>query len=787
MTPPSPGRAVHRRSRREPIAPIAHPFHVCAAARARAAPVRLRRAVRGLAALALLWTMVLPAHAVEIDGVLSPGEWDDGHRVDDFRMSQPLTRAPSAHATVAWVKALPDGLAVAFRSEQPAAVVRTRERFERDRNGNVDRVNVYVDFDGDGRSGYNFMLALSGGIGDSTISNENQFNADWDGRWLHAVSEDESGWSAEMLIPWHIAPMREGIDGRRTIGIALDRVVGDSNERMTWPAISFNDQRYLSALERIEIAAYDQSLFAVTPYVVGLYDDVARQTHLDAGLDLFWKPNGRFQLSATLNPDFGQVESDAIVVNFGAIETFFGDKRPFFTENQGMFEVPFGSTGSAQQLLYTRRVGAPADDGSGAGEVAYAAKVNGSLGGTNYGLFLASEKGDAGRDFFALRATRDFGPQGIGAMLTRVERPFLDRTATVLGVDHRWAPHPAWNVRTTLVGSQIEQQGRTERDSGAQMRIEHDLGGGWLHQLYLLHLGDGLQLNDFGFLERNDYNFMRYDLSRRITGLPESSPYSSHTWRWALSHRTDDGGTFLADAFTVNRRSERRDGGNALFDFTYRPPGNDVLITRGNGTLKVPDMLYGYYERFFPRKRHWSFYGSLYYSAEGLGGIDRGGWSVFAEPRYAVNDRLTFTAGLELQRDPEWLLWRHGLGTYRREQAFANLAAAWLVDGRQELRLRLEALGLDAEGKRGWDVAADGRPVRSARAVDDFALRSLGFQVRYRYEFAPLSYLYVAYVRGGSLFDVGDGPYSVRDEFARSFDLRDSEQLLVKLSYRFEL
>ncbi|NJR13828.1 MAG: molybdopterin-dependent oxidoreductase [Phyllobacteriaceae bacterium] len=54
--------------------------------------------------------------------------------------------------------------------------------------------------------------------------------------------------------------------------------------------------------------------------------DVARETHLDAGLDLFWKPNGRFQLSATLNPDFGQVESDAIVVNFGAIETFFGDK-----------------------------------------------------------------------------------------------------------------------------------------------------------------------------------------------------------------------------------------------------------------------------------------------------------------------------------------------------------------------------------------------------------------------------------------------------------------------------
>lgn len=750
---------------------------------------RHRPAARWLCLLGLVCTLALPAHAVEIDGVLSPGEWDDAHRVDDFRLTQPLTRAPSPHATLAWVKAVPDGLAVAFRSEQPPSVARTRERFERDRNGNVDRVNLYVDFDGDGRSGYNFMLALSGGIGDSTISNENQFNADWDGRWLHAVGEDATGWSAEMLIPWHIAPMREGMDGRRTIGIALDRVVGDSNERMTWPAISFNDQRYLSALERIEIAAYDQSLLAVTPYVVSLYDDVEHRLHEDAGLDLFWKPNGRFQLSATLNPDFGQVESDAIVVNFSAIETFFGDKRPFFTENQGPFEVPFGSTGSAQQLLYTRRVGAPADDGSGAAEVAFATKVNGSVGGYNYGMFLASEKGDAGRDFYALRATRDFDSQGFGATLTRVERPFLDRTATVLGVDHRWAPHPAWNVRTTVVGSQIDQHGRTERDSGAQMRIEHDLGQGWLHQLYMLHLGDALQLNDFGFLERNDYNFVRYDLSRRITGLPDSSPFSSHTWRGAISHRTDDGGTLIADALTLNVRSERRDGGNVLFDFTYRPPGNDVLITRGHGTLKVPEMLYGFYQRFFPRKNHWSFYGSLYYFAEGLGGIDRGGWSVLAEPRYAVSDRLTFTAGLELQRDPEWLLWRDsaGLGTYRREQAFLNLAAVWLVDGRQELRVRLEALGLDGEGKRAWDVAADGRPIRSDRMIDDLALRSLGFQVRYRYEFAPLSYLYVAYVRGGSLFDVGDGPYSVRDEFSRAFDLRDSEQLLVKLSYRFEL
>ena len=71
--------------------------------------------------------------------------------------------------------------------------------------------------------------------------------------------------------------------------------------------------------------------------------------------------------------------------------------------------------------------------------------------------------------------------------------------------------------------------------------------------------------------------------------------------------------------------------------------------------------------------------------------------------------------------------------------------------------------------------------------VEDFELQNLGFQIRYRKEIAPLSYLYIAYVRGGSLFEAGDGPYDAWEAFNNAFDLRDSEQLLVKLSYRFEL
>src|SRR3546814_516382 len=114
---------------------------------------------------------------------------------------------------------------------------------------------------------------------------------------------------------------------------------------------------------------------------------MSRGREFEVGDDIFWKPSGQFQLTATLNPDFGQVESDDLVVNFCATETFIGDKRPFFTENQGLFEYTTPSDYS--QLLYTRRVGGPADDGEGSGDITAAVKLNGSFGETKYGVFVA--------------------------------------------------------------------------------------------------------------------------------------------------------------------------------------------------------------------------------------------------------------------------------------------------------------------------------------------------------------------------------------------------------------
>ena len=170
--------------------------------------------------LACLFAMAIsavsaPVLAVDVDGRIDATEWEGAQHITDFRKVQPLTGEPASLRTEAWLLATPEGLAVAFRCDQPPGVPRTPQRVQRDFEDQVDRVNLMVDFDGTGRTGYNFVVSSTGGINDAVITNESDFNKDWDSNWQHAVSEDAAGWTVEMLIPWYIAPMHASRDGKR--------------------------------------------------------------------------------------------------------------------------------------------------------------------------------------------------------------------------------------------------------------------------------------------------------------------------------------------------------------------------------------------------------------------------------------------------------------------------------------------------------------------------------------------------------------------------------------------
>jgi hypothetical protein len=520
------------------------------------------------------------------------------------------------------------------------------------------------------------------------------------------------------------------------------------------------------------------------PYASSLYDNVGGDGDAEAGADFFWKPNGQTQLTATVNPDFGQVESDDLVVSFDATETFISDKRPFFTENQGIFEYTTPSDFS--QLLYTRRVGGPADDGLGSGDITAALKLNGSVGATKYGVFAADEANSVGRTFGALRLVRDFSTQNLGLMATYVDRPHLERQATVFGVDHNWRPTTRWNVRTRMFGSEIEQDGSRSSDTGATVWADYEMSHGWRQQWIGMHFGNELQINDAGYLSQNSLNYAHWQVNRRFTELPADSRYASKDWRWRASSVYNDHGELLQHQFRMSRESRLRNGSYEYAQINVNSAGVNDLLTRGNGVLKVPPRFNSYFEYQRPRKGNWAYNIEAEVYGGGLEGNHRLAHSLEVEPTYFISDAFNVYVGVFASRTPDWLVWQREnlIGSFDGREVQLNAGFNWTIDSRQELRLKLQAVAVNARLRQGYRVIA-GNAVESSETVDDFSVRNLGFQIRYRYELAPLSYLYVVYGRGGyeEQTTAEDSLGLVRD----SFSLRDDEQLLVKFSYRFEM
>jgi hypothetical protein len=735
-------------------------------------------------AVALLLATAPSAYAVTIDGRVDAIEWQDAQHVTDFRKTQPLTGDPASQATEAWILATPEGLAVAFRNTQPASVPRTQQRVQRDFEEQVDRINVIVDFDADGRTAYNFRVSSTDDIYDGVVTDEKQFNKDWDGNWKHAVAIEEGGWTVEVLIPWYIAPMRDAKGDRRTVKIYLDRIVGSTGERVAWPQASLERARFMSDFAPIEVANHSQSLFAVTPYVSGLYDNVGKESDGDAGVDVFWKPNGQVQLTATVNPDFGQVESDDLVVNFSATETFISDKRPFFTENQGLFE--FTTPSDYSQLLYTRRVGGPADDGEGSGDITAALKLNGSIGATKYGVFGADEGDSVGRTFGAMRVVRDFATQNLGFMATYVDRPYLDRQATVLGIDHNWRPTPRWNIRTRVFGSDVDEAGEGVSDGGATLWADYEMDHGWRQQVIAMHFGNELQINDAGYLSRNSTNYLHWQVNRRITDMPESSRYSTKDWRWRLSTDYNDNGQLLGHQTRLSRESRLKNGSYEYGQINVNSAGYDDLITRGNGVLWLPANFNTYFDYQRPRKGNWSYEVEANVYSGGIAGNDELGYTLHFTPTYFISDAFSVYVGVFGDWNPSWLVWDSGnlVGSFDEEQLNFDAGLTWNIGSKQELRVKLQAIGLKGRLEQAYRVDAGGSAVPTTDPIDDINVNTLGFQIRYRWEMAPLSYLYVVYGRGG--FDQQPTDGGARDLLQDSFQLRDDEQLLVKFSYRFE-
>lgn len=724
--------------------------------------------------------------AIQVDGQINEPEWQQARRFTDFVSTTPfdLSPVPADAAIEAFLLSTPEGLAVALRAKHPADVPRNTSRVQRDFSDQIDRSNFMIDFDADGKNAYDFTVSAGNDISDEVIVRENQFSKDWDADWQHAVTSSEEGYTWEWLIPWSITSMKPPVNGKRTIAVYFDRVVASTGRRYAYPAATYTRPRFVSEFARIEVDAYESSLLAITPYGVALADLKRSDQEFKAGADLFWKPNSNHQFALTLNPDFGQVESDDLVVNFDAIETFFTDKRPFFTDNQTAFDSGY----PGGNLFYTRRVGGPADDGSGAADINAAIKANGNVGGLGYAFFGATEDGNAGRDFLFGRVSGRSEQIEWDVTQIAVDRPFLDRQADVTAVHGRFRPSETWTLDTAIHHSDINEGGVLTSGTGGGVIADWDMPGPFRQQYFFVRVDEDTDLNDLGYQDRNNFQYIEWETGYRQDALPADSIFASHAWELEFLDNRNLQGEQFRGTVTLQRYSEMRDGGNLFFFGRYRDEAYDDLSTRGNGSFLVEGGAVVFAELNLARQEGGmlSWYLNSQISRSKIGaGYDR---SFGIEPRFYFSDQLDWSIGLYGLQQSAWLVWQGGadMGQFRSERLDLVSNLNWFIDSKQELRVKLQAIGLDARADASWTVGDAGRLIPGGAPISDFRVQNLGFQIRYRYKLGNLSDIFAVYSRGGAALDERPAD-DVFDTIGTAFDLRDDDQFLVKFAYRFEL
>ncbi|MGH9386277.1 MAG: DUF5916 domain-containing protein [Vicinamibacterales bacterium] len=379
-------------------------------------------------------------------------------------------------------------------------------------------MRIVVDSYYDRRSAYEFAVNPVGVKTDRYYFNDGNSDDSWDAVWDVKAVRDSEGWRAEFRIPFSQLRFNQRDGG--PVGFAIMREVGRLAETVTWPLISRNANGFVSQFGEVRGLRMGGSpkKFEILPYTVG---EIETQT-VDSGnpltksvepggsigLDMKYALTPGLTVTATANPDFGQVEADPAVVNLDAFETFFPERRPFFVEGSGTFRFNMDcNDGNCTGLFYSRRIGrspqgsldASDDEFSEkptAATIIGAGKITGRVGKFSVGALTAvteQEEGsvagalNAGRrrqivepmtGYTVLRAKREFANQSsIGFMGTSTNRQivpsvsFLSSNAFTGGVDYDWRFGPKYSLQGYWAGSDI--RGGTEAMTRLQENNVH--------------------------------------------------------------------------------------------------------------------------------------------------------------------------------------------------------------------------------------------------------------------------------------------------------------------------
>ena len=492
---------------------------------------------------------------IRVDGRLDEPVYDTVPPVSDFIQQLPDEGAPATERTEAWVMFDDENFYVAGRcwdSAPPSEWVATEMRRDAFNMLNNDLFGFLIDTFYDRRNALLFYANPAGGFVDQAITNEGNPNRDWNPVWDVRTGRFDGGWTIEMVVPFKSLRYRPGRD--QVWGIQIRRTVIRKNEwaYLTLIPISAAGFGGRGGVFRVSAAGTLVGLetppagnhLEVKPYAIGgLTSDADAPPGTGAGrgglgVDLKYGVTRNLTADFTVNTDFAQVEVDEQQVNLTRFNLFFPEKREFFLEGRGIFDFARGSFrtarslrqgsvlggGDAPTLFYSRRIGLL---GGEVVPIRGGGRLTGKVGAFDVGALNiqtgaldGAEASSAARaaNFTVLRVRRDLlRRSSVGAL-------FTNRSVALDGVgsNQAWGADAGFSFfdSVNFLGyyARTRSTGARGRDASYQARFDY---GADRYGFELDHLAVEDDFRpEVGFVRRD--NFRRTSVSGRFSPRPRS-------------------------------------------------------------------------------------------------------------------------------------------------------------------------------------------------------------------------------------------------------------------------
>lgn len=258
---------------------------------------------------------------------------------------------------------------------------------KRDAAFSDDWIALSLDSAGTGQAAYHLFSNPSASQMDAlnTSASGEQFDADM--VWFSAARRTSDGYVVEVQIP--LQTLRFAAANEVKMNLVMFRKVSRIGYSYSWPEMLPGQWVFDRPSRLIFSDLKPRRLVELLPSVTyGVNQQRDSATTWDAADGTFnLGASGKLgitsgiTLDGTINPDFSQVESDAFQVQVNQrFPLFFSEKRPFFMEGMGLFNIAgTGGDGNMRTAVHTRRIVDPI----------YGSKLTGTLGKTAFGVLNA--------------------------------------------------------------------------------------------------------------------------------------------------------------------------------------------------------------------------------------------------------------------------------------------------------------------------------------------------------------------------------------------------------------